>query len=105
MTEPTYSPDEVYHRTLVVTGDPVMANKERQSAWRARDAERDKLLAWNEAARAFVAERQAQPCHNCGAAGVTTCPACQLPTCQRCMIGRLDLCAPCVIDAQRQAWR
>jgi len=32
MTEPTYSPDEVYHRVLVVTGDAVMANKERQSA-------------------------------------------------------------------------
>jgi hypothetical protein len=61
VTNPTYSPDEVYHRTLIVTGDSVMANKERQSAWRARDAERDKLLAWNEAARQFVAELEAQP--------------------------------------------
>jgi hypothetical protein len=56
MTQPTYSPDEVYHRVLVVTGDAVMANKQRQSARRERDAERDKLQAWNEAARAFVAE-------------------------------------------------
>jgi hypothetical protein len=76
------------------------------TAWRERDAERDKLLAWNEAARRFAAELQALACHNCGAANATAvCPRCQLPTCQRCMIGRLDLCAPCVIDAQRQAWR
>jgi hypothetical protein len=76
------------------------------TAWRERDAERDKLLAWNEAARRFAAELQALACHNCGAAGAASvCPRCQLPTCQRCMIGRLDLCAPCVIDAQRQAWR
>jgi hypothetical protein len=62
MTQPTYSPDEVYHRVLVVTGDAVMANKQRQSARRERDAERDKLQAWNEAARAFVAElKEAQP--------------------------------------------
>ncbi len=72
MTQPTYSPDEVYHRVLVVTGDAVMANKERQSARRERDAERDALLAWNEAARQFVAELQALACHNCGAAGAAS---------------------------------
>lgn len=60
MNEPTYSGEETYHRVLVVTGDPVMANKERQSAWRERDKERDALVAWNEAARQFVAELEAQ---------------------------------------------
>ena len=54
----TYSPAELFQRILIVTGDPIMADKARQSAWAERDAERDKLLAWNEAARAF---RTAQP--------------------------------------------
>ena len=54
----TYSPDETYQRALIVTGDPIFANKARQSAWSERDAERDKLLAWNEAARSF---KTAQP--------------------------------------------
>ena len=72
--------------------------------WRARNVERDKLLAWNEAARQFVGELNPQPCHNCGAVGsVTTCPRCQRPTCQRCMIERYSSCAVCAIDAQRQA--
>jgi len=53
-----YTPDETYQRVLIVTGDPIMADKARQAAWAERDAERDKLLAWNEAARAFKA---AQP--------------------------------------------
>ena len=49
----TYSPDETYQRALIVTGDPIMADKARQALWAERDAERDKLLAWNEAARSF----------------------------------------------------
>ena len=49
----TYSPDETYQRALIVTGDPVFANKARQAAWAERDAERDALLRWNEAAQAF----------------------------------------------------
>ena len=49
----TYSPDETYQRVLIVTGDPIMADKARQALWAERDAERDKLLAWNEAARSF----------------------------------------------------
>lgn len=74
------------------------------TAWRERDAERDALLAWNEAARQFVAELNPQPCHNCGAVGAAdVCPRCQLPTCQRCMIDRYSSCAACAIDAQRQA--
>ena len=51
----TYSPDETYQRVLIVTGDPVFANKARQAAWAERDAERDALLRWNEAAQAFKA--------------------------------------------------
>jgi hypothetical protein len=51
----TYSPDETYQRALIVTGDPVFANKARQAAWAERDAERDALLRWNEAAQAFKA--------------------------------------------------
>jgi hypothetical protein len=75
------------------------------AAWPARDKERDKLLAWNEAARQFVGELNPQGCHNCGAVGAAApCPRCQLPTCDRCMIGRLDLCAACVIDAQRASF-
>lgn len=75
------------------------------AAWPARDKERDALLAWNEAARRFVGELRGLACHNCGAAGAAlVCPRCQLPTCDRCMIGRLDLCAPCVIDAQRASF-
>ena len=54
----TYSPDETYQRVLIVTGDPIMADKARQALWAERDAERDKLLAWNEAARSF---KTAQP--------------------------------------------
>ena len=50
----TYSPDETYQRVLIVTGDPIMADKARQALWAERDAARDKLLAWNEAARSFV---------------------------------------------------
>ncbi len=72
------------------------------AAWPARDAERDKLLAWNEAARRFAGELRGLACHNCGAAGAAlVCPRCQLPTCDRCIIARLDLCAVCVIDAER----
>lgn len=72
------------------------------TAWSARDKERDALLAWNDAARQFVAELQDLRCHNCGAAGAASvCPRCQLPTCDRCMIGRLAMCAACVIDAER----
>lgn len=72
------------------------------TAWRERDKERDALLAWNEAARRFAGELRGLACHNCGAAGATAvCPRCQLPTCDRCIIARLDLCAACVIDAER----
>ncbi len=75
------------------------------TAWRERDAERDKLLTWNDAARRFAAELQALACHNCGAAGAAlVCPRCQLPTCDRCMIGRLDLCAPCVMAVDRASF-
>ena len=49
----TYSPDETYQRVLIVTGDPIMADKARQALWAERDAARDKLLAWNEAASSF----------------------------------------------------
>ena len=73
--------------------------------WRERDADRDALLAWNDAARRFVAQLRGLTCHNCGAAGAAlVCPRCQLPTCDRCLIGRLDLCAPCVIEAQRASF-
>ena len=34
----TYSPDETYQRAMIVTGDPVFANKLRQAARRSRDA-------------------------------------------------------------------
>ena len=74
------------------------------TAWRERDKERDALLSWNDAARRFAAQLRGLACHNCGAAGAAAvCPRCQLPTCDQCMIGRLDLCAVCAIDAQRQA--
>ena len=105
MTATIYSPAETYHRTLVVTGDAVMADKARQSIWRQRDAERDALLTWNEAARAFVAELADVRCHNCGAVGpAAVCPRCQQPTCKRCMIDGYGTCAPCAIDVQRESF-
>ena len=33
----TYSPEETYQRAMIVTGDPVFANKERQAAIRQRN--------------------------------------------------------------------
>ena len=46
---------DVWYCQTCGTGDyiTVTTEKARQSLWAERDAERDKLLAWNEAARSF----------------------------------------------------
>ena len=48
---------DVWYCQTCGTGDyvTVTSDKARQSAWAERDAERDRLLAWNEAAQAFKA--------------------------------------------------
>ncbi len=60
MTQPTYSPDEVYHRVLVVTGDAVMANKQRQST-SCRRGMRRRGRSWQNSKRRNHDHRQDPP--------------------------------------------
>ena len=70
-----YSPDETYQRAMIVTGDPVFANKLRQAARRARDA------------------AQAAVCTLCGRPAVKVAhPAGELWYCETCGTG--DYIAP-----------